>query len=131
MQTIYSGFGLPTASNLVLEEAFRPLTLVVALNDLPIIPTRIQLPTGTHGLTLHTPLESVWWALDEDPGPIPADPLQGNTIAESAFTPGGVVVGGTHYEVAVPQDSQLHVLHLLSRTPAALLTVTIKTEYTA
>ena len=131
MQSIANGFGLPAASNLVLEEAYRPLSVPLALSDLPTVPTQIQLPAGTHGVVLYALLDSLWWALDENPGPIPAEPVQGMTITAAAFLPGGVLMGGTGQTIAVPNDFQLHVLYLVSLAPAAAVTVTLLTEYAA
>ena len=126
MQTVWSGYGLPTV-NTVWSEAFVPRSCAVRLSDTPHVVTRVSLPATTHGVLLWTAQEQVWYAFDDDPGPIPPA-LGGTVIASSAFMAGGVVLPGTWHVVTLPDDSLPHTVHLVSASPSPTVLVTALTE---
>lgn len=126
MQTVWDGFGLPTA-NMVWSEVFLPRSCTVVLNDMPGVVMRVTLPVTTHGVTLWTSQDQVWYAFDEDPGPIPSVAV-GTLIAESAFITGGVLMPGGWQLVVLPNDSLQHKLHLVSAAPSPTVLLTALTE---
>jgi hypothetical protein len=126
MQTVWDGFGLPTA-NMVWSEVFVPRSCTVVLSDTPNVITRITLPLTTHGVTMWTALEQVWYAFDEDPGPIPPV-TSGTLIPATAFMAGGVLLPGGWQLLTLPNDSLQHALHLVSRAPSPTVLLTALTE---
>lgn len=127
MQTAWNGFGLP-ASNMVFTDVFVPKSLpAVVLNDFPGVVSRVALPTTTHFVALWTAQDEVWYAVDEDPGPIPGLSM-GSTIPATAFATGGIVLPGMWHVVAVPDDSLAHTVHLVSAAPSPTVKITAFTE---
>lgn len=126
MQTVWMGAGTPTA-NVVWGEVYVPQSCSVVLADLPTVVTRVTLPLTTHGVLLWTALEQIWYAFDDDPGPIPP-PVSGTLVAETAFRAGGVLLPGSWQVVMLPDDSLQHTLHLVSLAPSPLVLLTALTE---
>jgi hypothetical protein len=126
VQTVWSGYGLPTA-NMVWSEVFVPRSCTVVLSDTPQVITRVTLPVTTHGVTLWTPMDQVWYAFDEDPGPIPP-PAVGTLVAASAFVAGGVLLPGSWHLLTLPNDGLEHTMHLSSAAPSPLVLLTALTE---
>lgn len=126
MQTLWSGFGLPS-TNLVWEDVLVPRSCPIVLPDMPGVVMRVTLPVTTHGVTLWTPQDQVWYAFDEDPGPIPAAQI-GTAIPATAFAAGAVLQPGSAQLLVLPNDSMEHRIHLVSAAPNPLVILTALTE---
>jgi hypothetical protein len=113
--------------NTVWSEAFVPRSCTVILSDIPHVVTRVSLPATTHGVLLWTAQEQVWYAFDEDPGPITLG-VQGTLIAATAFVAGGIVLPGGWHVVTLPDDSLPHTVHLVSAAPSPTVLLTALTE---
>src|SRR5262245_24645104 len=126
MQTVWQGYGLP-ATNMLWSEVFVPRSLSVVLHDTAGVITRVTLPLTTHGVTLWTAEYRIWYAFDEDPGPIvPA--ASGTLIADTAFMTGAILMPGGWQLLTLPNDGLQHVLHLVSDVSNPLVYLTAMTE---
>jgi hypothetical protein len=126
MQTIWNGFGLPP-TNLLWNEVFVPQSTWIVLADIPGIVTRITLPPTTHGVALWTAQAEIWYALDDDPGPIPP-PASGTVIGAASFRLGGVLFGSEWHHFTLPDDALPHDVHLVSMEPSPRVVLTAFVE---
>src|SRR5262245_16018618 len=112
MQTNWPGLGIPIA-NVVLEEVMIGKSLSLLLSDTPGVVTKVNLPQTTQGVKLRTLDAAIWYALDAVPGPIPP-PTSQAVIDVTAFVLGDVVFPNELAVVAIPDDSLLHALYVIS-----------------
>jgi hypothetical protein len=126
MQTNWSGMGLPIA-NVVVEEVLIGKSLSLLLSDTPGTVTKVNLPATTQGVKIRTLDAAVWYALDAVPGPIPP-PLPQTIIPDTAFVLGDVVSQGELAVLALPDDSLVHALYLLSEASGPWVGLTALVE---
>ena len=129
MQTVWNGYATPSMANVVWTPEYTPVSLPTVLNDIPEIATRVQLPETTQGVWLWTETAKVWYALNTDPGPIPAVPIGGTTIPATAFQVGGILIPHTWQFYSLPITSSPLTLHLLSQVPSVAVDVTALLQY--
>jgi hypothetical protein len=127
MQTLWSGYAVPSMGNMTWTEVFVPRSLTVQLSDTAHVPTRITLPGTTHAVCLWSVDASVWYALDSAPGPIPPT-ATGTVIAETAFMLGGVLLPNAWQLFVLPNDSLPHSLYLVSESASPFVLLTVLTE---
>jgi hypothetical protein len=111
----------------VLEEVMIGKSVSFLLSATPGAFTQVQLPATTQGVKIRTLDATVWYALDALPGPI-APPLSQSIIADTAFVLGDVVGPGELVVVAIPDDSLLHTLYLLSEAESPWVGMTALLE---
>jgi hypothetical protein len=126
MQTLWYGSSIPLG-NLVWEEAMIPFSVWVVLPDIANIPKEVRLPAGTHGISLWTPQEMVWYGLDAAPGPI-VPPTTASPVLATAFAFGGCAMPGQWQGFALPLPELSHVLYLRSTVENAQIFVTALTQ---
>jgi hypothetical protein len=130
VQTVWSSLDLlETTEGAPGFEGLLPLSCAVVLHDTPHIVSLITLPLTTARVLLWTAQEQLWYAIDGDPGPIPA-PVGGTLVAATAFVPGGIVVPGAWHLVLVAAASLPHTLHLVSAAQSPTVFLTAYTEMT-
>jgi hypothetical protein len=126
MITAWNGFGF-SESDVVSTDIFVPRTVRVQLSAIPGIPTVVQLSAITRAARLYTASETIWYALDVDPGPILA-PTTDLLVYETAFQPGDVLLPGQWQVYGLPLDSLVHELHLSSESESPVVTIVMLEE---
>lgn len=132
MQTEWNAFGLGSpADNMILADIYIAYTLPVVLQAIPGLPTLVHLPhlpAETAAVRLWAPLDTVWYAIDATPGPIP-EPVTSSTVSEEAFVRGDMLKPGEERLCALPLGTGFsHTLNLISSTPFAQVVVTALTQ---
>lgn len=113
MLTNWRGYGV-AADNVVAPDVFFPKLLRVTLGDAGLV-TQVTLSTTTHAVNMFTNMEPVWYALDEDPGPL-SQPTLDMFVPVTAWRPGGILQPGGWQQTVVDLDGNAHVLHLVCET---------------
>jgi hypothetical protein len=131
MQTVWMGLGLPalsgTGSGMEGLEGLIPQSAPpLVLPDTPGATLRVTLPVGTRQIWLWTATDRVWYALDEDPGPIPP-PVQGGVLPPTIFAAGAILMPG-QWQALVMESAMLHALHLVSEAPSPTVYATTYVE---
>jgi hypothetical protein len=127
METAWSGFGIPT-DNLIDTEVFQAKTLPIILSNMPGVYTYVTLPLTTHAVKMLASGGSVWYTVPSTDTPVPPGPIPGpalsQTIPDSAFVLGDVLLPDRQQIAALQLDSLQHVLILVSDSPSVSVLIT-------
>jgi hypothetical protein len=94
-------------------------TCTVTLSDIPGIVRVIMLPATTRAVRLWTGLDSLRMALDTTPL-FPGE-SSANPVPASTFQLGVTILPGAWYTVAIPDDTMVHSIHLMSQAVSPMV----------
>jgi hypothetical protein len=125
--TLWNGPGVP-ADNIVSTDIFEQRLLQVITQDFPGLVTMVGLAAQAHAVNIWVGGDApIWYAIDEDPGPLTA-PTSDPFVLLTAFRPGGVVQPQGWQQCVLPLDGLEHHLHLLSPSPSVTVTLVMLVE---
>lgn len=129
MRTAWNGPAAPegisstTGSTLLGSLAgLKPSTLPLILGDMAGTITTVALSTQTRAVQLWPVGSSIWYAVDEAPGPIPA-PTTILNIPGAAFVNGRLCMADQWTTFTMPADALSHTLQLMSQDPSVYVVV--------
>jgi hypothetical protein len=101
-------------------------TCQITLSDIPGIVRVVSLPANTRAVRLWTGLDSLRMALDTTPL-FPGE-SSANPVPAATFQLGATILPGAWYTVAIPEDTMVHTVHLMSNavSPVVILVAMVE-----